>query len=104
VAYDFASDLDTIFNTDEFAENATYIRQGYPSASIRVHFSEETVDVEEEDEIGFSLPAPQAFCMTYEVPNAARGDKLIVQETTYHVQEARPDGAGLTLLILSKDA
>ena len=103
MALDFASDLDSIFDTDEYAQTATYIRQGYASAQITVIFDNEysvTLDV---GEPGMGVPSPQALCKTADVADASRGDTFVVGGTTYYVQEVQLDGTGVTTLILSRD-
>jgi hypothetical protein len=104
VALDYAADLDTMFNTDELAESAIYTRAGYASTSIPVIFENEFSVTEESAEVDMGLPAPQARCKTADAVNAARGDTLQIGAVTYHVQEAQPNGKGVTLLILSRDA
>jgi len=104
MAIDFASDLDTIFDTDEHAQTAIYIRQGYASAQIPVIFDNEYSTAEGIGEPGMGVPSPQVLCKTADVPSASHGDTLLVGGITYYVQEVRPDGTGITTLILSRDA
>jgi hypothetical protein len=103
MAIDFASDLDAIFDTDEHAQTATYIRQGYPSIQIPVILDSEYSVTQGVDEPGMGLPSPQVLCKTADVANAFRGDTFVVGGTTYYVQEVQPDGTGVTTLILSRD-
>ena len=103
MALDFASDLDSIFDTDEYAQTATYTRQGYASTQIPVIFDNEYSVTRGVGEPGMGLPSPQALCKTADVANASRGDTFIVGGTTYYVQEVQPDGTGITTLILSRD-
>lgn len=103
MAFDFASDLDAIFDTDEYAQTVTYIRQGYASAQIPVIFDNEYSVTLGVGEPGMGVPSPQALCKTADVANASRGDTFVVGGTTYYVQEVQPDGTGITTLILSRD-
>ena len=93
-----------LLDTDAFAQIATYIRQGFPSVGIPVIFDSEYSTVEGIGEPGVGAVSPQALCRTADVENASRGDTLVVGGTTYYVQEVRPDGTGITTLILSRDA
>jgi len=104
VAYDFASDLETMFDTDELAKVATYVRSGLPSVFIPVIFQKEFFVTEEQTEVDMGLPDPQARCKTSDVENAVHGDTLVIDGVTYYVQDVRPTGNGVTLLMLSKDA
>jgi hypothetical protein len=97
-------DLVAFFDTDAFAQTATYTRIGYPSVSISVIFDSEYSVVEGVVETGMGVPAPQALCKSSDVANASRGDTLLVGGMTYYVLEVKPDGTGVTTLVLSKDA
>lgn len=104
MAYDFASDLETIFNTDEIAEDAAYIRAGFPAVTIPVIFEDPFVAIQGLGDAGVGGTVPVARCKTTDVANASRGDTLKIDDVTYYVQEVQPDGRpGVTLLILSKD-
>ncbi len=96
-------DLAAFFDTDAFAQTAVYTRLGYPSVPIPVIFDSEYSVVQEIGEPGMGVPSPQALCKTADVANASCGDTLVVNGTTYYVQEVRPDGTGITTLILSRD-
>ena len=96
----FYSDL---LDTDVFAQTATYTRIGFPSAQIPVIFDSEHSVSEVIGEPGIGVASPQALCRTADVDKASRGDTLAVGGTTYHVQEVKPDGTGITTLILSRD-
>jgi len=96
-------DLVAFFDTDAFAQTAVYTHLGYPATQIPVIFDSEYSVVQEIGEPGMGVPTPQALCKTADVENASRGDTLVVNGTTYYVQEVRPDGTGITTLILSRD-
>ncbi len=96
-------DLDAFFATDAFAQTAAYTRLGYPAVQIPVIFDSEYSIVDGVGEPGMGVPSPQALCRTADVENASRGDTLVIGGTTYYVQEVRPDGTGITTLILSRD-
>lgn len=96
-------DIHAFFDTDAFAQIAVYTHIGYPAAQIPVIFDSEYSVVQEIGEPGMGVLTPQALCKTADVANASRGDTLVVNGTTYYVQEVRPDGTGITTLILSRD-
>ena len=97
-------DLESFFDIDAFAQIATYTRLGYPAIQIRVIFDSEYSVSEGVGEPGTGVASPQAHCKTADVGYASHGDTLAVDGTTYYVQEVRPDGTGVTTLILSRDA
>ena len=103
MAFDFASDLDAIFDIDEHAQTATYTRAGYLPVPIPVIFDSEFSVAQMVGETDMGIPAPQTLCKASDVPNASVGDRLAIAGTNYYVQEVRPDGTGLMLLILSRD-
>jgi hypothetical protein len=104
---DFAADLDTMFDTDEHAQDATYIRSGYPSTAIPIILYREYSDPQGVGTAGVSASAPIATCKTSDVSGASRGDTLATLvngvSVTYKVTEVLPDGTGVTLLRLSED-
>lgn len=96
-------DLAVFFDTDAFAQTAVYTRLGYVGVQIPVIFDSEYSVAQEMGEPGIGDSSPQALCKTAEVENASRGDMLVVGGTIYYVQKVKPDGTGITTLILSRD-
>ena len=82
---------------------AIYMRPGYPFTTINVLFDEEIISIVGLGEAGVGGTALAALCFTSDVPLVARGDQLRIDGTFYYVTEARPDGKGITTLLLSKD-
>lgn len=93
---DLTADL-TIFFAD-FGVAATYTPAGGAAASITVLFDNAFVAAEGVESLG-----PAATCKASDVANARHGDTLVIDSTTYNIIGIHPDGAGLTLLLLSKD-
>ncbi len=104
MAYDFASDLETVFRTDEFAETALCSAGGLPPVSIPVIFEGPHVASEfTQAEASVENTSPKAFCRASDVAGAAHGDTLTIGGKTWHVVEVKPDGTGVVALILSED-
>ncbi|MDA8122249.1 MAG: hypothetical protein M0Z38_06760 [Deltaproteobacteria bacterium] len=103
MALDFAADLDTMFSTAEHAVLATYTRQWYAAVQIPVIFDNEYIVTEGVEGRGIGSTAPVAVCKTADVPYAAPDDLLEVGGTTYNVILVKPDGTGVTMLVLSED-
>lgn len=80
-----------------------YMRPGYPFTTISVLFDEDFLAIVGLGEAGVGGTALAVVCFTSDVPSAARGDQLRIDGTFYYVTEARPDGKGVTILLLSKD-
>lgn len=49
---------------------------------------------------GVASSQPMALAIEADVPNAAAGDTLVINATTYTVTEVQKDGTGLTQLLL----
>ena len=95
---DILSDLATFIDTDDFAVSITY-----NSASIAGIFDDEYKGVNPlTGEI--EATAPQVIVKISDVSGIVHGSVLLINSTTYYVISIRPDGTGLTTLILSKDA
>lgn len=90
-----------VFFTAGFSEEATYTPPSGPLKTVRVVFDNEYgqtvlggVIIENSD--------PTAYVRTADVPDITNAASLSVRGTTYRVKEIRPDGQGITVLILSK--
>lgn len=100
------SDLATFFNTDEFADSATYT----PAEYVHVHslgtnntstingilFKDFVIVNNEEAHL------PIFECATSDVSSATHGDKLTINEVDYLVVGIEPDVTGTTKLALEK--
>ncbi|GAB4245689.1 MAG: hypothetical protein OHK0028_23640 [Deltaproteobacteria bacterium] len=72
--------------------------------SIRVIFDNEYQAAQfAQADAAIESSGPRATCREGDVPGVAHGDTLQVRGLTYSVAEVHPDGAGLVVLILSKD-
>ena len=95
---DILNDLPTFLDTDDFAVSITY-----NSKSIAGIFDDEYKGVNPlTGEI--EATAPQVIVKISDVSGIVHGSVLLINSTTYYVISIRPDGTGLTTLILSKDA
>jgi hypothetical protein len=98
LADDITNDIDLFLRTSEFAKTAIY--NGIQV--INVIFDNESVGVDLGPETVETL-APQALCKTSDIPSVRHGDTLKIDDVTYKVIGAEPDGTGLTKVMLSKD-
>lgn len=46
---------------------------------------------------------PTLTVATHDVPRAKQGDSVVINGTRYYVSAAKPDGTGVTVLVLSTD-
>jgi hypothetical protein len=103
VAYDFSSDLEMLFDTDELAKTATYTRSGYPSVLIPVIFESPGANAPLAGGMEYETASPKVLCRTADVLNVAHGDTVTVDAKVYKVIGVSPDGTGITTLTLSED-
>lgn len=96
-------DLEAFFDTDAFAQMATYTRIGFPSAQIPVIFDEPYLAMQGPGLDAISTSTPSAICRKLDVPFASRGDRLDIGGKTFYVIESRPDDDGVTILYLSRE-
>ena len=85
MASDFASDLESIFDTGELAVLASYIRRGYLAASIPVIFVAPRAPSNLPGGAEFENVAPEVRCRTSDTPYLAHGDRFMISGTIYSV-------------------
>lgn len=101
-------DLAAFFDVDcGFAVLATYTPSagGGPS-EIPVIFENEYAAAEYDriaNSASMESSSPRATCRDIDIPGVSHGSTLEMNGTTYYVIEVRPDGTGVTVLILSRD-
>ena len=100
---DFDAFAEDVLSTDAFGQEAVWIPAGGQGKTVKAVFENSFVAIEGIGDAGISSSMPSVTCKTLDVEGAARGDVLRIDDTDYNVVEARPDGAGFTVLILSKD-
>jgi len=86
------TDLDTFFNTDEFAVNATI-----NSETVNGVFDNEYIE-----DIEVSGTSPVFTCKTSDVNDVSQDDPVTIDGTGYHVVSIEPDGTGITKLVLEE--
>ena len=101
---DFDGFVDDVLDLNAFGRLVTYIPNGGQGKSVRIVFDNSFLSVQELGDASVASASPVAFCKTSDVESAARGDSMVIGDTTYYVTEVQPDGYGMTTLILSKDA
>lgn len=90
------ADITTFFT--DFAVEASY-----NGASIRVIFDASCKLVNALTG-GIESTGPQAICQSADVEGAQHGEQIVINDTAYYIIGIEPDGAGITVLTLSKDA
>lgn len=96
----FSEDLTVFFDTEDFADNATYTRNFYPHPSAETTtisgvFNDDFVEFD-----GVMSSSPVFICAASDVNADPQDDYLTHAGTEYRIREFNPDGSGLILLIL----
>lgn len=81
-------------SNDGFSDSAVY-----GGATIYGIFLNEYTEL---DAVGVGSSSPAFICPEALVPGAKKGTSISVNGTAYVIQVPKPDGAGLTTLILKK--
>jgi len=85
-------DLGIFFAADEFATNATI-----GAATIQGILDDEYIE-----DLDIAGTRPVLICRTSDVTAVAQGTVVTINETAYTVVDIRPDGTGVTRLILQE--
>lgn len=91
----FTEDLTEFFDTDELAVTATYAGVSWPGILENEYY-------EVPGEIGVESSQPLFLCAAADVPTGIRGKTITVSGISYTVRGLRPDGTGITILVLEK--
>jgi len=83
-----AADLSSLFDTDDFAVAATI-----GEATVNGIFTDDSTD-------GSELTGPIFECASADVATVSQGDTITISATGYTVAGIRPDGTGVTVIIL----
>lgn len=93
------SDLTGFFNESEFASAAQFSHAAGAAVAISVIF-----DTDFLASLGIETNKPTALCKSSDVASAVHGDTMVIGSTTYKIIGIQPDGTGITIVILSKEA
>lgn len=92
----FTEDLTPFFGTGDFGTAAVFAH-GTATSTANVIF-----DAAYADPLGIEGSRPKAHGRTVDFPGVAHGDKLVLGTSTYDIREVRPDGSGVTTLVLGE--
>ena len=98
----FAENLSDFFDEDEFAVAATVSKNGVFVKQITGIFSADFLFQDTDVRIGTGGTQAEFVCRTADLLGVKRGNGwgLDVGEDAYTIQDIRPDGTGVTTLIL----
>ena len=90
-----ATDLSAFVDTNDYGTTATF-----NSASISGIFENEFVESDGGLEAGIGYTVTRFICKTTDVSGASFGDNITINSVTYSIREIRPDGTGMSELII----
>ena len=101
MALESASDLASFFDTDAHGTSVTYTPSGGSASTINgiLNNEFELVDV---GDVGVESEIPILTCRTSDVSSVAQGDTFVIDSVTYKSVIIRPDGTGITEIVLEK--
>lgn len=93
-------DFDVFFNTDDFGVSASFTpRTGGGATTVKGIFDKEFVAVGDGGQVDIAATDPVFQCKTSDI-TAARGGTLVINSVTYNIVVDKPDGTGVSMLIL----
>jgi len=102
MAVETADDRAIFLNTDDFGVAASYTPAGGSATTVNGIFDNEYFETDAGGEVAFALQQPMFHCRTADVASAAEGDAITISGTDYIVRNVRPDGTGMTMLMLEE--
>ena len=101
MALESATDLANFFDTDTHGTSVTYTPAGGSESTINgiLNNEFELVDV---GDTGVESSMPVLTCRTSDVSSVAQGDSFVIDSTTYQSVIIRPDGTGITEIVLEE--
>lgn len=103
MAVESAADRAVFFNPEEFGVEASYTLAAGGAATAIDGMFDNAAD-ELLGEPGLIGRPPTFKCRSADLPaGAAKGDTLVVNAVSHTVQEIRPDGTGVSELVLEED-
>ena len=100
---DVESDLDDIFNTNEFAEDATLIFESGITKTIQIIFDNETVQIDPETGAKLVSSDPIFSCKSSILHGITNKCKVRIRGKLYRIERHDPDGTGVSSVVLHRD-
>ena len=101
MALESTADLNAFFDTDANGSTVTYTPSGGSASTINgiLNNEFELVDI---GDVGVESNIPILTVKTSDVSSVAQGDTFVIDSVTYKSVIIRPDGTGITEIVLEK--
>lgn len=102
MAVETAVEREIFVNVDDFGVSATITPVGGQASVVSGIFDNDFIEVDTGGNVGFALLQPRFLCRTANVSSVTEDATLVTGGVTYKVKVVKPDGTGMTELILEK--
>ena len=92
-------ELSAFFDTTEHGTAATFTRAGPPGVSVVCVFRNEFFQVDD-GMVAVESSQPLVTVESSKITGVAHGDTMTIDGTTYNIVAIKPDGTGVTDLVL----
>ena len=96
-------DLSIFFELDDFGAAAVYTQTNKRPITIKGIFDNPHASVTATDMMDVTIPKPSFVCRTVDIPTAAEGDTIKINNVTYTVRVVATDGLGVTTLLMERN-
>lgn len=96
-------DLAIFFELDDFGTVAVYTQTNKRPITIKGIFDNPHASVTATDMMDVTIPKPSFVCRTVDIPTAAEGDTIKINNVTYTVRVVATDGLGVTTLLMERN-
>lgn len=103
MAVESSDDLAIFFELDDFGTPAVYTQTNKAPITINGIFDNPHASITATEMMDVTIPKPSFVCRTIDIPTAAEGDTIKINNVTYTVRIVATDGLGVTTLMMERN-
>jgi hypothetical protein len=103
MAVESSDDLAIFFELDDFGTPAVYTQTNKRPITINGIFDNPHASITATEMMDVTIPKPSFVCRTIDIPTAAEGDTIKINNVTYTVRIVATDGLGVTTLMMERN-
>ena len=96
-------DLSIFFELDDFGTEAVYTQTNKRPIKVNGIFDNPHASITATDMMDVTMPKPSFVRRTVDIPTAAEGDTIKINNVTYTVRVVATDGLGVTTLVMERN-
>ena len=96
-------DLSIFFELDDFGTEAVYTQTNKRPIKVNGIFDNPHASITATDMMDVTMPKPSFVCRTVDIPTAAEGDTIKINNVTFTVRVVATDGLGVTTLVMERN-